>query len=377
MNPDFWHGKRVFLTGHTGFKGAWLSLWLQSLNSVVRGYSMGAPTEPNLFAVAEVGSEMDCVQGDIRDYSRLQESMDGFSPEVVVHMAAQSLVRPSYEDPLLTYSTNVMGTANVLEAARRSKGVRAVAIITSDKCYLNNGVGSHPFAEGSPMGGFDPYSSSKGAAELVTAAYRNSFFAPADYATHGVSVASARAGNVIGGGDWAADRLVPDLIRGFSEGRCVILRNPDAIRPWQYVLEPLSGYLLLLERMFDHGREHSAAWNFGPDPAEERPVSWVADQVVAKWGSGEWEHDSCVQPYEAKTLRLDSSKARCSLGWQPRLTLADALEWTVHWYKGHIEGNDAREMCLRQIQDYQRLEIDQYGSTRNPFMVPDASKGKS
>jgi CDP-glucose 4,6-dehydratase len=353
MNPQFWRGKRVFLTGHTGFKGAWLSLWLQSAGAVVRGYSLAPPTQPSLFEKARVADGMESVLGDIREYSALHGSLAAFAPDVVIHMAAQSLVRLSYVEPLQTYSTNVMGTANILEAVRQAKGVRAVLIVTSDKCYRNENVHGR-FQEDAPLGGFDPYSSSKGAAELVTAAYRDSFFSPAKHAQHGTSVASARAGNVIGGGDWAADRLLPDLMRGFARGEAVVLRNPDAIRPWQHVLEPLSGYLLLLERMFANGTEFAQAWNFGPEEADERPVSWVADQAAKEWGTGaSWKLDSAPQPHEAPNLRLDCAKVRQHLGWKPRLSLPDALQWTVQWHKSASAGRAPRAMCDEQIRAYQ------------------------
>ncbi len=374
MNAQFWRGKRVFITGHTGFKGAWLSLWMQSAGAVVRGYSLEPPTQPNLFEGALVANGMESVTGDIREFSSLHGSLAAFAPEVVIHMAAQSLVRRSYAEPLETYSTNVMGTANMLEAVRQAKGVRAVLIVTSDKCYRNESAHAR-FNEDASLGGFDPYSSSKGAAELVTAAYRSSFFSPEKYAQRGTSVASARAGNVIGGGDWAVDRLLPDLIRGFSRGESVVLRNPDAIRPWQHVLEPLSGYLLLLENMFDKGVEFAQAWNFGPEKADERPVAWVADQAAKEWGGGaSWKLDSTPQPHEAPTLRLDCAKAHKHLGWTPRLSLQDALRWTVQWHKSVIAGREAREVCDEQIRAYQERAGEEKTSPSPELSV---MKGKS
>jgi CDP-glucose 4,6-dehydratase len=347
LNPGEWKNRRVLLTGHTGFKGAWLSLWLQEAGAELLGYSLPAPTQPSLFEVAFVGRGMSSVEADIRDPERLANSISGFAPEVVIHMAAQSLVRRSYTDPIGTYATNVIGTANVLEAVRGVPSVRAVVIVTSDKCYENR-ERELPYTEQDAMGGHDPYSSSKGCAELVTAAYRNSFLRSA-----GVGLASARAGNVIGGGDWAEDRLLPDVMRAVIASRPVQIRNPHAVRPWQHVLEPISGYLDLAEKLMGSPQDFAESWNFGPEQADEQPVSAVVERVVQLWGPpATWTRDERSHPHEAGCLRLDSSKARTRLRWRSQWTLDQALQATVAWYKAYATGAEMREFTIRQMSEY-------------------------
>lgn len=353
VNPAFWKDKRVFLTGHTGFKGSWLTLWLQSLGAHVTGFSLEPPTTPNLFTEARLAQGMESVLGDIRDLRALQASLQAAHPEIVIHMAAQPLVRPSYEDPVATYSTNVMGTVHLLEAVRQTSGVKAVVIVTTDKCYENR-EWVWGYRENEPMGGFDPYSNSKGCAELVSAAYRNSFFNPDAYNRHGVAVATARAGNVIGGGDWARDRLIPDMVQAFEQGKPVQIRNPQAVRPWQHVLEPLRGYMTLAERLVEQGPAFAEAWNFGPMPHDEQTVGWIVQNLAQLWGDGaNWAVDQGPHPHEANHLRLDISKAQSQLGWTPALGLQQALEKVVRWYKDRAGGRDVRELTLGQIQTYQ------------------------
>jgi CDP-glucose 4,6-dehydratase len=348
-----WSGKRVLLTGHTGFKGGWLSLWLKQLGAELCGIALEPPTGMNLFHDAEVERGMRSVIGDIRDADLLKQVFAEHRPEVVFHLAAQSLVRCSYEDPLGTYSTNVMGTASVLEAARHTESVRVVVVITSDKCYENH-EWEWPYRETDRLGGYDPYSNSKACAELVVSAYRNSFFNPASYNQHGVALASVRAGNVIGGGDWAEDRLVPDIIRAFMDGRPVRIRNPHAIRPWQHVLEPLRGYLAVAESLHENGPASGGAWNFGPEQSDAQPVEWIVRQLTEAWGEGaSWEADEAPQPHEARTLKLDWSKAEARLHWRPALRLKDALAMTADWYKARLHGQDMRLFTNAQIATYQ------------------------
>lgn len=363
IDEGFWRARRVLVTGHTGFKGGWLSLWLARLGAEITGYALRPTTAPNLFEAAGVASGLkQSVLADIRDLPRLCEVLQSARPEIVVHMAAQPLVRASYDDPIETYSVNVLGTVTVLEAIRRTGGVRAMISVTSDKCY-ENGEQVRGYNETDPMGGFDPYSSSKGCAELATAAMRSSFFHPAAWSEHKVGVASARAGNVIGGGDWAADRLVPDLIRAFTGGQAARVRRPDAVRPWQHVLEPLSGYLVLAERLYENGPAYAEGWNFGPEDADAREVGWLADRMRNLWGEGaRHEGDRGEHPHETTFLNLDCSKARSRLGWRPRWRLERALEETVAWYRAFYRGDDIRAISRRQIESYSREAMAQEAS---------------
>ena len=353
MNLTFWHGKRVFITGHTGFKGSWLSLWLQRLGSEITGYALSPPTTPSLFAVARVADDMRSIIADIRDAEGLAVSLREASPDIVIHMAAQSLVRYSYLAPVETYATNIMGTVHLLDAVRQSDSVRAVVNVTSDKCYQNM-EWPWGYRENDSLGGYDPYSSIKGRAELITAAYRKSYFNPSKRIEHGVAVASGRAGNVVGGGDWARDRLVPDVLRAFEAGEPVQIRNPHAIRPWQHVLEPLSGYLALAEKLYIEGHAYAESWNFGPVDADVRPVQCIVEQLTAEWGEGAmWQLDKNPQPHEAHYLKLDSSKAQAKLGWRPRWDLSETLGCTVAWYKVFLKGSDMKTLTLRQIAEYE------------------------
>jgi len=353
VDATFWRGRRVFLTGHTGFKGSWLSLWLQNMDAHLRGYALAPVTTPALFNEARVAHGMDSIEGDVRDLDGLCRALVEFKPEVVIHMAAQPLVRLSYVEPVQTFQTNVMGSIHLLEAVRRCASVRSVVNVTTDKCYENR-EWAWGYRETEAMGGHDPYSSSKGCAELVTAAYRHSFLAAG-----GVAVASARAGNVIGGGDWAADRLVPDILRALQAQTPVIVRNPSATRPWQHVLEPLSGYLLLAQRLHESGQRFAEAWNFGPGECDAQPVSWVADRLVRGWGSdASWQQDRTAgQPHEAHYLKLDISKARSLLDWTPRWNLETALERVVAWHQVWLAGNDMRAHCSHEIAAFSATQL--------------------
>jgi len=353
MNPAFWQGKKVFLTGHTGFKGGWLSLWLQKLGAQVTGYSLHAPTNPSFFDSALVADGMTSIIGDIRDGTALKAAMHAAASEIVIHMAAQSLVRRSYVDPLETYSTNVMGTVHLLEAVRQCSTVRAVVNVTTDKCYENK-EWIWAYRENESMGGYDPYSNSKGCAELVTSAYRNSFFNPKQYVQHGVALATARAGNVIGGGDWATDRLIPDTLTAFAQGKPVVIRSPRAVRPWQHVMEPLHGYLILAERLYQDGANFAEAFNFGPRSDDTKSVEWVVRKLSTFWGErASWSVDVGEHPHEAIFLRLDISKAEHYLDWRPRLNLEQALQLTVDWARGFLLGTDLQALTLSQIEAYQ------------------------
>jgi CDP-glucose 4,6-dehydratase len=348
MTPGFWKSKRVFVTGHTGFKGGWLCLWLQSLGAKVYGYALAPPTDPNLFGVAHVGEGMaDSTIADIRDADRFTAAMQAAQPELVFHLAAQPLVRYSYADPVETYAVNVMGTVNLLEAVRATPGVKAVVNVTTDKCYENR-EWVWAYRENEAMGGIDPYSSSKGCAELVTAAYRRSFLESA-----GIAVASARAGNVIGGGDWAADRLLPDILRAMGAGATAKIRSLQSIRPWQHVLEPLSGYLRLAECLVMQGLPFAEGWNFGPDDEDARPVSWILKRLTEMCQDMKWQCDDAPQPHEAHYLKLDSSKAKSRLGWKGRWHLQTALEKTLEWHQGWRDGDDMHAFTLKQIEEYQ------------------------
>jgi len=357
MNPLFWSGKRVFLTGHTGFKGSWLALWLQQLGAQVTGYALEAPTKPSLFEIARVGANMQSVYGDVRDQPALLRTLQAAQPEVVIHMAAQSLVRLSYDSPVETYATNVMGTVHLLEAVRQTHGVKAVVNVTTDKCYENKEWG-WGYRENEPMGGFDPYSNSKGCSELVSSAYRSSFFNPSQHSQHGVALATARAGNVIGGGDWAKDRLIPDILAAFEAGKQVPIRNPRATRPWQHVLEPLRGYLKLAEQLCTDGPAFAEGWNFGPHGDDAKPVEWIVKQLAQRWGQGaSWQVDTGEHPHEANYLKLDISKAGQRLHWQPALRLDDALCLIVDWARARQAGADMHAVTLAQIATYQALAL--------------------
>lgn len=346
--PDFWRGKRVFLTGHTGFKGSWLSLWLQSMGAHLHGYALPPPTQPALFEEAQVAQGMQSTLGDVRDLSELTKAMREFEPEIVLHMAAQSLVRLSYVQPVDTYATNVMGTVHVLEATRLTDSVRVVLNVTTDKCYENK-EWHWGYREDEPMGGHDPYSNSKGCAELVTSAYRRSFMA-----SRGVALASARAGNVIGGGDWAQDRLVPDILRALESDQPVLIRNPNAIRPWQHVLEPLSGYLTLVQHLSASGQRFAQAWNFGPRDEDAQPVQWISQRMTQAWSrDAKWQVAQGNHPHEAHFLKLDISKAKAELGWHPRWSLDTALQKIIEWHQAWLAGRNVRELCLSQIAQYQ------------------------
>jgi CDP-glucose 4,6-dehydratase len=352
FDDSFFQNKKVFITGHTGFKGSWLCLWLHSLGAVVTGYALDPPTAPSLFEICRIDKFVASVKGDVRDGKSLAAAMSAFQPEIVIHMAAQSLVRESYKLPVETYATNVMGTVNLLEAARTCKTVQVVVNVTSDKCYENR-EWVQGYREEEPLGGYDPYSSSKACSELVTSAYRNSFFHSDMYASHGVGVSTARAGNVIGGGDWAADRLVPDCVRALLAGEKIIIRNPRAIRPWQHVLESLSGYLLLAEKLYREGPRYSGAWNFGPNESDAKSVEWLVKRLCGKWGdSASYMLDAGAHPHEANYLKLDCSKAKSELGWRPRWDLEKAIDSVIEWTRVFKEGKDLTEVCLRQIKEY-------------------------
>jgi len=355
--PDraVWKGRRVFLTGHTGFKGGWLALWLAQLGAHVRGYALDPVTVPNLMQVARVADVVEDVRGDVTDRMRLMDAMHAFAPEIVIHMAAQPLVRYSYVNPLETYGTNVMGTAHVLEAVRTSSSVRAVVVVTSDKCYENHETG-RAFREGDPLGGHDPYSSSKACAELVAAAYRSSYFPVEKFAEHGVGIATARAGNVIGGGDWSDDRLLPDLVRGFLRGEAVRIRRPQSVRPWQHVLEPMWGYIRLAEELYRGNANAASAWNFGPAQENAWSVKRIANAMAAQWGDGAaWINEEDGGAHEAGYLVLDASKARTGLGWTPHLHLEEALSWLIEWYRTQAVGEDMQAKTLEQIRCYESL----------------------
>lgn len=351
--PQFWLGKKVFLTGHTGFKGGWLSLWLSSMGAKVTGYALAPNSKPNFFQVARVNDELEKSHiADICDLENLQKAMHHAKPDIVIHMAAQPLVRYSYLNPVKTYATNVMGTVHVLESIRLLDCVRAAVIVTTDKCYENK-EWPWGYRESEPMGGHDPYSNSKGCAELVTSAYRQSYFSPEKFSNHGVAIASARAGNVIGGGDWSEDRLIPDAIRAFERKQALMLRNPLATRPWQHVLEPLSGYLVLAQSLYQDGVKNCGAWNFGPSDEDARTVQEVIDLLIKNWdGPASWLQDSSEQPHEAHSLKLDCSKARQLLYWIPRFSLEQAIERVTIWHFRFQSGADMKDISLKQIWDF-------------------------
>ncbi len=355
MNPNFWKNKKVMITGHSGFKGSWLSLWLKILEAKVTGYSLPPPTEPSLYDLANVSEDLTSVKGDVRDLDHLKATIKECVPEILIHMAAQSLVVDSHEDPVNTYTTNVVGTINALEAARFSDSIKVVIIITSDKCYQNQ-EWVWGYREHDPLGGMDPYSNSKACAELITSAYRSSYFKEPEQPYKNVSVASVRAGNVIGGGDWANNRLIPDVMKAFMKNEPVVIRNPGSIRPWQHVLEPLCGYLTLAERLWESGMEYAEGWNFGPRETDAQKVSWVVEQLAHLWGAGtKWTELPQPYPHEAHYLKLDCSKSRQRLGWAPQLDLNESLEWVVKWYQSFNNSQDIREITISQILKYQSL----------------------
>lgn len=355
IDSGFWKSKKVLLTGHTGFKGAWLSIWLKSLNVELVGYSLLPPTSPSLFETANVANGMTSIIGDILDFENFKSVVKKHKPEIVIHMAAQSLVHESYKKPLETYATNIMGTVNILEAIRQVGNVKVIVNVTSDKCYENKEQ-EKGYLEEDKLGGYDPYSSSKGCAELVTSSYRNSFFnfnPLKDFSGHGVALASARAGNVIGGGDWASDRIIPDIIRAIFNSKSLKIRNPNAKRPWQHVLEPLSGYMLLTEKLWHEGKKYASPWNFGPEDADIKPVSWIVEYFNENWGDKfSWEIDKDEKPHETQCLKLDATKAKTKLGWKPKWNIETALDKTVKWYRAFKDKKDICEFTLSQIKEY-------------------------
>ena len=346
IDRTFWQGKRVFLTGHTGFKGSWLSVWLASLGTEVKGYALNPPTSPSLFDEAKIDSIIESQIGDIRDQDTLYESMTVFNPDILIHMAAQPLVRYSYDAPIETYEVNVIGTVKVLEVARSCPNLKAIVNITTDKCYEND-ERSQGYKEDDPMGGYDPYSSSKGCAELVTSAYRRSFFQDL-----GIGLASVRAGNVIGGGDWADDRLIPDILKSFERNKTVMIRNPKAVRPWQHVLEPLSGYLILAQNLYINPGNFSEGWNFGPNEKDVKSVDWILDKISAKWPYSSWKSDQSFSPHEAGFLKLDISKAKSRLSWKPVWGLSYTLEKIIDWHQSWLSEEDMQMVCLKEIKEY-------------------------
>ncbi len=348
VNTAFWKGKKVFLTGHTGFKGSWLSLWLQNMGALVKGYSLEPNTKPALYNEANVAREMESEIGDIRNLDQIAESMVKFCPDILIHMAAQPIVRLSYLEPVNTYSTNVIGTVNVLESARKCSNLKAIVSVTTDKCYENK-EWEWGYRENEPMGGHDPYSSSKGCAELVTSSYRRSFFS----SNNTPSLASARAGNVIGGGDWSEDRLVPDILRSFEKSESLLIRNPHSTRPWQHVLEPLSAYLVLAQELFLNGDKFAEAWNFGPKDEDCKTVGWIADKMTKSWGINLSQTiDKSNNPHEAGFLKLDCSKAAKRLNWQPQFNIKKTIDLLIEWHKIYISGGDIKKRCLKEINEY-------------------------
>jgi CDP-glucose 4,6-dehydratase len=355
VGPKFWNGKRVFLTGHTGFKGSWLSLWLQYLGAEVTGFALPPPTKPNLFEAAFVEKGMRSIVGDIRDLDFLKKAIKEAKPEILIHMAAQPLVRFSYINPVETYATNVMGTVHLLEAARETPSIKTILNVTSDKCYDNKEV-DRGYREDEPMGGFDPYSNSKGCAELVSSAYRNSFFNTTKFKEHGVALATARAGNVIGGGDWAEDRLIPDFIRAIQKKEKVIIRNPSAIRPWQHVLEPLNGYLMLCQKLYEEGPKFSESFNFGPNEEDAKNVEWIALHLVKAWGENA-AYKIISNPsslHEAHFLKLDCTKSKSQLDWKPKWNINQALDKICAWHKAYLMGEDMNKYSLNDIKIYSK-----------------------
>ena len=355
INLNFWKNKKVLLTGHTGFKGSWLSIWLKKLDVELVGFSKDIPTKPSLFEIAKVSEGMTSITGNIEDFTAIQKVLKENKPEIVIHMAAQSLVRKSYEEPINTFATNVMGTVNLLQAVKTTGSTLVLINITSDKCYENKGT-EKAFSENSPMGGYDPYSSSKGCAELVTSSFRNSFFNLKEFERHGCSLSSVRSGNVIGGGDWAKDRLIPDIMNSISKRIPTQIRNTRSIRPWQFVLEPLFGYLILAQRMWEEGKEFSEPWNFGPDETDCKSVKWILEKISKELDDGfSWKEDTRDNPHEAEMLKLDCNKAKKRLGWKTKLDVNETIEWTVNWYKEYFKNSDMKEYTENQIDKFMSL----------------------
>ena len=354
IDLSFWKGKNVLLTGHTGFKGSWLSIWLMKSGANVIGYSLDPPTKPNLFELAKVADGMISIKSNILDFENLKNVIKKYKPEIIIHMAAQSLVHHSYTNPHETFATNIMGTVNLFEVIRQLGNVKVVLNITSDKCYENKEQ-TKGYSETDTLGGYDPYSSSKGCAELITTAFRQSFFNPNEFSKHETLIASARAGNVIGGGDWASNRLIPDIVRALFDSKDLTIRNPQATRPWQHVLEPLSAYMLLIEKLWKEGPKYAEAWNFGPDDSDIKQVSWVVEHFIKKWGEKvNWKFDSKETPHETQYLKLDCSKAKTKLGWHQHWNIETAIEKTVEWYKALKEKKDMNEVTLSQVKEYEK-----------------------
>lgn len=352
VNQAFWNGKKVFLTGHTGFKGSWLCLWLNSMGAEITGYSLESSTFPSLFDLCNIKDLLKSnVIADIRDSRQLNAAMQQSQPEIVIHMAAQPLVRESYKNPVETYEVNVMGTVNLLEAVRNCDSVVAVVNVTTDKCYENK-EWHWGYRENEPLGGYDPYSSSKACSELVTSAYRNSFLNNQN-GVRQIAIASARAGNVIGGGDWAEDRLIPDIVRSILNDKKIIIRNPSSIRPWQHVLEPLCGYLMLAEKLFQQGEQYASAWNFGPSESDAKPVEWIVEEICRMWEGASYELDNNMHPHEAQYLKLDCSKAKAELNWRPIWNLDQTLEKIIDWFHSYKNGESMYDFSLSQINEYQ------------------------
>lgn len=355
LSKTFWSGKKVFITGHTGFKGSWLSAWLKLLGASVTGYSLPPQTTPSLFELAKIKEGMHSIEGNILDVPHLCQAIQTQNPDIIFHLAAQPLVHYSYQNPLETYTVNVIGTVNVLEAIRSIQGPKVVMAVTSDKCYENQ-EWVWGYRETDPMGGFDPYSSSKGCAELVVSAYRRSYFHPKDYGRHQVALATVRAGNVIGGGDWAAARLIPDLIRSFIKREPGVVRNPNACRPWQYILDLLQGYLMLTQQLWEKGAVYADAWNFGPSEENVKPVSWMADKLVDLWGEGaKWLVGENPSLHEAMCLKLDCNKSRTLLGWSPKMDIENVLKNTWAWYQANHQNADMKKFTEQQIKEYEML----------------------
>ncbi len=353
MNLEFWKGKKVFITGHTGFKGSWLSLWLKNLEVELTGYSLDSSDQKSFFKDAKIANGMNSIIGDIRDIELLKKEVIKSKPDIIIHMAAQALVRDSYSDPVQTYSTNIMGTVNIFEAARECNSVKSLINVTSDKCYENK-ERELGYKENEPMGGYDPYSSSKGCAELVASAYRNSFFIPEG----NINMASVRAGNVVGGGDWSKDRLIPDAIKAFYNHQKVLIRNPGAIRPWQFVLEPLRGYLMLAEKMYNGANDFASGWNFGPNDTDVKNVEWIIQKLCSVWGqeaNWEYEKEKSKILHEANYLKLDITRAKKMLKWSPTLNIEETIGFIVEWYKGYESNKDIRKISVDQIIKYQNL----------------------